>query len=211
MMRSRYGWMALIAALIWASPGVAVVSACKARADKKTGVIKVKAKNLAGVPQWGDAPGLETNAFANAPSCYDAITGKMKNCLLADEVSTAATMPPPNCRICVGDGVGSCCTWVKGCTPGIRECVTVSESENVPAGGAVTVTALCPAGWKVSGGGGSHADLNLVGLPPVPFWEYLPLSASSATATDDGWTCSAQNDSADPSGLSCTARCCRMP
>jgi hypothetical protein len=99
---------------------------CKAKVDKKTGLISVSAKDVnAGTLLWGHASGAETNLFFD-PGCVSGTTAK--NCVLADPTSLAARTPPDACTIYVTDSNGSCSAWIPGCTPGIR----TSGSSGIP-------------------------------------------------------------------------------
>lgn len=196
---------ALLATLLITTPAIAITK-CKAKIDGKTGLVVVSGSGLAGPPTWGDAIGDEIHGFFNEATCYDIVDGKLKGCYVADPQTAAATIPPPRCTVYVSDGNNTCPARIRGCTVGMRDCTTANASVTVAAGADVSVTATCPVGYKLSGGGGSHFDA-------FGFFELerLPLSTSMSLNTDNAWTCAAANETADDSTLSCQARCCRMP
>jgi hypothetical protein len=99
----------------------AALERCRAKVDKKTGVIRVYASSIdaGGTLLWGPELGLETNAFFNAASCISS--GKARKCELGDPATLDAKTPPSGCTIFLADGVSaSCSAWVAGCTPGAR-------------------------------------------------------------------------------------------
>ncbi|HYB98795.1 MAG TPA: hypothetical protein VEC57_06625 [Candidatus Limnocylindrales bacterium] len=175
---------------------------CKAKIDKKTGVISLAATNVAGLVAWYDggneALGYHAFDYGNCVVKDDDMV-----CPLGAADSPLATIPPPSCVVCIEDGTGNdCCARIKGCTPGVRDCVQVNESIVLGASSAGSVTAQCPIGYAVMGGGGSSTD---------PF-DMQQLSVSRPSASEDGFLCKGFNHNGVFSGnLSCAAICCRRP
>lgn len=122
-MRNRPFLYLSILALILVSSGTAnAAGKCKVKIDKD-GTLVVSAKDIVGTPQWGTTEGEETSDFVDPGGC---LTGdKVKKCLIAAPGSLAAKTPPEECTIYVADdGLDSCSTWIKGCTPGVRAVVS---------------------------------------------------------------------------------------
>lgn len=94
------------------------IDTCRAKIDKKSGVILVDATNVGGTLQWGSAAGSENRSMFNAATCV--ADGKAKKCELADPVSVDAKTPPAGCTVYLDDGVAACSAWIPGCTPGAR-------------------------------------------------------------------------------------------
>lgn len=95
------------------------IDSCKAKIDKKTGVVLVDATNVGGPLLWGGSAGNETTAMFNAGTCV--ASGKAKKCQLADPATLAAKTPPAGCTVYLDDGAADCSAWVSGCTPGPRQ------------------------------------------------------------------------------------------
>jgi hypothetical protein len=111
----------LVAALIVAIPASSqAVTKCKVKVDRKTGVIKVDARDVVGSMLWGGAAGEEASAFFNESSCV--VGTKARRCTLAAEGTVEAITPPSTCFIHLADdGAESCSAFISGCTPGIRD------------------------------------------------------------------------------------------
>ncbi len=104
--------------LVLAVPAHAI-DKCKVKIDKKTGVLLVNAKEVAGTLLWGDAEGAETEPFFNAGTCVS--DAKAKKCEIADPTTLAAKTPPAACTLYLDDdGTAPCSAWIAGCTPGGR-------------------------------------------------------------------------------------------
>lgn len=101
-----------------ASPASAI-DTCKAKVDKKNGVITVDVAGAGGPVLWGATQGNEANAFFNDATCVAGATGK--KCQLADPSTLASKTPPPACTLYLDDGVQACEVWIRGCIPGPRE------------------------------------------------------------------------------------------
>ena len=117
----------LIVALIIAIPASSqAVTKCKVKVDRKTGVIKVDARDVVGSMLWGGAAGEETSAFFNESSCV--VGTKARRCTLAAEGTVEAITPPSTCFIHLADdGADSCAAFISGCTPGVRDAADVSD------------------------------------------------------------------------------------
>lgn len=107
-----------IAALALAPLPARAIDSCRARIDKKTGVIQVDASGVGGPLLWGSSSGAETNAFFNAGSCVAA--DKAKRCQLANPASLDSKTAPAGCTLYLNDGVAACSAWISGCSPGAR-------------------------------------------------------------------------------------------
>ncbi len=94
------------------------IDSCRAKVDKKTGVIRVDATNVGGPLLWGTSAGNENTGMFNSGTCI--ASGKAKKCELADPTSLASKSPPAGCTLYLDDGVAACSTWIPGCTPGPR-------------------------------------------------------------------------------------------
>jgi hypothetical protein len=190
---------AVLAACLLPGPAAAVDS-CKARVDKKTGLVTVSATGLSGLIAWRDSASEDLqNFFINGCTIDgDSVSG----CPLYDPATPEAKVPPPSCEVCVADSGGTeCCTRLKGCTPGMRDCQVVTAQAPVAASSAASLTASCPAGYKATGGGG---DLGV-------FLGFYPLDRNLSASDASGWTCRAHNDEAIAGTITCRASCCRMP
>ena len=117
----------LVAALIVAIPASSqAVTKCKVKVDRKTGVIKVDAREVVGSMLWGGAAGEETSAFFNESSCV--VGTKARRCTLAAAGTVEAITPPSTCFIhLTDDGAESCSAFISGCTPGLRDGADVSD------------------------------------------------------------------------------------
>ncbi len=108
-----------VAVLLWASPAVAADN-CKAKVDKKSGLIEISASNVDANPVWGAVATAIETPFHDAVSC--ATGGKLKKCHLADPDTQAAKTPPAGCTVFVSDdSVQTCAVFIRGCTPQPRE------------------------------------------------------------------------------------------
>jgi len=174
---------------------------CGVKVNKKTGVISMSATNLAGIPGWRDANHPLAVQVFHLPSCV--ISGNdIVSCPIADPETPESKVPPASCEICVEDATGNdCCVRIKGCTPGARSCTTVSETVNVSPGTDKLVTAHCPEGSKVTGGGAENA---------TPGGD-SPLTFSIPTPDGTGWTAVGFNSTGVTAVLSASAICCRLP
>lgn len=94
------------------------IDSCRAKIDKRSGVILVDATNVQGPLLWGGQAGQETSAMFNAGTCVAA--GKAKKCQLADPLTVASKTPPSGCSLYLDDGTAACSAWIPGCTPGSR-------------------------------------------------------------------------------------------
>lgn len=192
---------ALALAFLAASPLPArAVDSCKVRVDKKTGLITVAATNLSGIPAWRDGNSSELVTFFVAGCVIDG--NDIVSCPLFDPEGSLASIPPPSCTICVEDATGNdCCTRIRGCTPGIRDCTTVTKTEFLNPATQNNFVAECPAGYRVTGGGATHiasfANPKIIMTRPSP--------------AGDGWVAGGYNDTAVVSTLTAFANCCRMP
>jgi len=111
---------AILILVIAFSPAAShAVTGCKAKVNKRDGVINVSGVGVTGTLLWGEAAGQETNAFANAASCVSA--GVAKNCQLGAGGSAAQITPPQLCTVYLADDTTSCSAFIKGCTPGLRD------------------------------------------------------------------------------------------
>lgn len=191
--------LSALLALLVAGPADAADS-CKAKVDKKTGVITFAATNLSGLAGWRDSASEDVSAFY-FPGCV--ISGDdMVGCPLADPATKQATVPPPSCSVCIEDGTGKdCCARIKGCTPGARDCTIVVDSVLVSPNSYGEADVSCPVGYRATGGGASHADL----------FDLKEVSVSVPALAGDGWSCEGYNSGPINSSLSCHAVCCRLP
>ncbi|HEY2775898.1 MAG TPA: hypothetical protein VGK20_17785 [Candidatus Binatia bacterium] len=107
------------AVVIAASPSAHALEKCKAKIDKKTGIIYVDAGGIAGPLLWGAYSGAEENPFFNDATC---IAGDIaKACQIQDPSSLGSKTPPAGCSIYLDDGVSTpCSVWLPSCTPGVR-------------------------------------------------------------------------------------------
>lgn len=103
---------------IFAAENAFAIGTCRAKVDKKTGVIRVDATNVGGPLLWGTSAGNENSAMFNSGTCVAA--GKAKKCELADPTSLASKSPPAGCTLYLDDGTAACSTWIPGCTPAPR-------------------------------------------------------------------------------------------
>jgi len=94
------------------------IDSCKAKIDKRTGVILVDATNVQGTLLWGDQAGQENSAIFNVGTCVAA--AKAKKCQLADPLTVASKTPPSGCTLYLDDGTAACSAWIPGCTPSPR-------------------------------------------------------------------------------------------
>jgi hypothetical protein len=108
-----------LVALVIAAPPANAIDKCKAKVDKRTGVISVDALGVGGPLLWGATQGNETNPFFNEGTCNGGAS--WKRCQLGDPNTLAAKTPPPACTLYLDDGVAPCSVWIGGCTPGPRE------------------------------------------------------------------------------------------
>lgn len=117
----RAGGAATIAgAILFAGSPAGAITNCKAKVDKRTGLIKVSGTGAdASTLKWGNAPGTEINPFFD-PVCVNATTLKATNCTLADPLLLASKSPPPECTLYLNDVNGPCSVWIPGCVPGVR-------------------------------------------------------------------------------------------
>jgi hypothetical protein len=143
-----------------AVPSLAL-TACKATVHKPTGVIRVNASDVSGVLMWGEAAGMETNAFTNAGTCLDGT--KARKCEIGAPGTPEQVTPPQLCRIYLADGLETCSALVLGCTPGVREAVPGPdgpegpEGPEGPAGPPFAVSYETCTGTSASGMGASSA------------------------------------------------------
>ena len=92
---------------------------CRAKVDKKTGVIELSASKVDGASlRWGDTTTNQPYAFFD-PACLKG--DKAVKCTLGDPGSREAKTPPRDCTLYVIDSRAGCIAWIPGCTPGIRE------------------------------------------------------------------------------------------
>ncbi len=101
------------------APSAHAIDKCRAKVDKKTGVIRVDAFGVDGALTWGAEAGSESQTFANAGTCVAGT--KAKKCELADPETLDAKTPPAGCTIYLADASTPCSAWVPGCSPAVRE------------------------------------------------------------------------------------------
>jgi hypothetical protein len=187
-------------ALLGAAGDSFAVGSCKAKVDKKTGVVRMSATNVVGAYAWRDSASEDLLSFYG-PGCTvagDSIVG----CPLADPATTLGKVPPPSCEVCIeDDSANGCCARLKNCTPGTRDCQVVSAQIPVAASSAQSLTVDCPDGYKATGGGGQFGV----------FFGFYPLQRSLSSTNGKSWTCQAHNAEPLEGTLTCRATCCRMP
>ncbi len=117
----RYVWTALSVSgfLLAATVPAGAIDKCKAKVDKKTGVISVDIAGAAGQVLWGATQGNEANAFFNEVGCN--LGASWKRCQIGDPATLASKTPPPACTLYLDDGATPCEVWISGCTPGPRD------------------------------------------------------------------------------------------
>jgi len=110
---------AAVVVLLTADSSAHAIDTCKVKVDKKTGVLNVDAKGVAGPLLWGTKPGSETSSFFNAGTCVSGANAK--KCQLANPATLAAKTPPRGCTLYLADGVQACSAWISGCSPAPRD------------------------------------------------------------------------------------------
>jgi hypothetical protein len=192
---------------------------CKAKVDKKTGAIVISARNVGANPRWDVSPGIPGGIpFSNSDSCVAGTT--VSDCALGAEGTLSSITPPAGCRIYISDDGGTeCSVMPKGCVPGVRptddsfpendprrgapaptlECTTAHADELMTPSTPTYVTATCPDGYRVTGGGSA------VGYPGF-------MAISVPLNDETGWLCGFFQDRFGINyGVECYARCCRVP
>lgn len=107
------------AAWLLAGSPAAAVAKCKAKVDKKTGVIEVSASNVdAASFRWGPSSTQAVYAFHDA-ACVKG--SKASKCTLGDPEAPESKVPPPACVLYLIDSIAGCTAWIPGCVPGVRE------------------------------------------------------------------------------------------
>jgi hypothetical protein len=202
-------WMACALGLLAGVPSTAnAIKACKAKADKRTGIIQVFARDVdQATLRWGVAQGSENLQFFD-DGC---IRGrKAKKCLLADPDTLAARTPPDACTLFLADADGGCSAWVQGCTParrapfaGCRAVVTpYARMDSDGIANTLSLTAQCDAD-EVAVAGGFDIGTFTFGASCVPY-------ASRPTPDGRGWTVSWYSPPNNCQGntFAAIARCC---
>jgi hypothetical protein len=202
--------MACALVLLAGFPSAAnALKACKAKMDKRTGVIQVFARDADQTTlRWGAEAGSENLEFFD-DACIR--NGKAKKCLLADPETLSARTPPDACTLYLADADGSCSAWVQGCTPARRAPFSGCRTVETPAArmdsdgisNTLTLTAQCAADEVAVSGG---FDIGSFFFPStcVPF-------ASKPTPDGRGWTVSwySPPNNCQGNSFSAIARCCR--
>jgi hypothetical protein len=112
-----------------ASPAVAA-SNCKAKLDKRSGLVLVSA-TVGNDPLWGQIEGAETRQFPTLNDCLSG--GKLKRCPIQQSESVFEVAPPATCRVYVSDDTGEGCgAIIPGCTMGIRPFDNVFDAPLAP-------------------------------------------------------------------------------
>jgi hypothetical protein len=177
----------LLLAVFTAGP-VRAVKNCRAKAEKKDGVILVKADAITGNVRWGEAEGQEANPFDNEENCV--ASGHASNCQLGAPGSAEQITPPKLCRIYLADdGPDACSAYIKGCTPGEREPMPGPQGPPGPEG---------PAGPE-----GPQGTAGQDG-PPGPEG---PPGPPGPAASIQYVTCTGPSNSGGGASSSCTATC----
>lgn len=119
--------VALLTLALFALPAPAsAIEKCKVRIDKKTGEILVSAANVTGVPLWGgESPDDPANPFPELASCQKGTA--LKSCRIGAAGTPAARRAPSSCNLSVRDDVGSCDSYIQGCSASSMLGVFVSE------------------------------------------------------------------------------------
>lgn len=106
-----------IAGVLFLPSAANALSGCKAKADKRTGDIEIKASNVVGTLRWGIDPNQVDRPLI---ACQGSPT-KPKNCLLGPAGTLAGRTAPPGCLVELADDAPSSCSpFIKGCTVGTR-------------------------------------------------------------------------------------------
>lgn len=120
------------ACLLAAAPSGAVDS-CKVKVGRHDGIVRVYARGIVGTPRWGADAGTATNAFTDAAACVSG--GVAAGCHIGAPGTPGEITPPDLCQLHVtDDGSGDCTTYIKGCTPGVRDPVPGPPGPKGPPG-----------------------------------------------------------------------------
>ena len=197
--------LGVVAALTIVSLALAVapahaVDSCRVKVDKRSGLITVAATNLSGFPAWRDGNSTDLLTFFLAGCVIEG--NDIVSCPLFDPAGNLASVPPPSCTLCVVDATGNdCCTRIRGCTPGVRDCTTVTETMFLNPSAQNSLSAQCPYGYRATGGGATH----------IASFANPKIIMTRPTATGDGWIAGGYNDTGGISTLTAYANCCRVP
>lgn len=142
------------AGTLWPSTGLAV-DKCKVKVKAADGTILVNAKDVSGTLLWGYASGAETNAFSNAGTCVTG--GVAKRCELAASPDPARITPPELCTLYLKDGAGTCSTFIKPCTPGVRNAQGFVGDGFVKAWARINSDGTVASCYKCNPAGTTHA------------------------------------------------------
>lgn len=99
-------------------PGAWALGKCKAKMNKKTGAITVKASDVSGTLLWGWTAGMEVMEFHDEGGCISGSTAK--KCATGAPGTPDSITAPPLCTLYMKDDAGSCEAFVRGCVPGSR-------------------------------------------------------------------------------------------
>lgn len=108
----------LCAATLCLAAEAGALDRCKLTQDRQTGVLEVKAKEVAGALRFGFTPENSFSSFFNASECV--ADGAARGCQLADPATAEARVPPPMCEVYLRDDDSECVATLKRCTPGAR-------------------------------------------------------------------------------------------
>jgi hypothetical protein len=188
-------WLAkavmLLLMLTMTVPGAWALGSCKAKVNKKTGAITVKASGVSGTLLWGWTAGMEVMEFHDEAGCISGSTAN--NCATGAPGTPDSITPPPLCTLHMKDDAGSCDAFVRGCVPGSRPlcppdtaqvgswCIDRVATENVEFDDAVAICqakgrSLCPLEALI------ECDTNTAGS------SFPALSCQSVTDSRSTWT-----------------------
>jgi len=108
-----------VTSLLLSASSALAIDKCKAKVNKKTGVITVDVSGVGGQVLWGATAGAAINAFFNEAGCDQG--SNWKRCEIGDPATLAGKTPPAACTLHLDDGIAPCSVWIGGCTPGPRE------------------------------------------------------------------------------------------
>ncbi len=168
-----------------ATPAEAIQS-CKAKVNRKTGVITASASQVGATPHWGAEPNTIDAEFFNESTCF--AKGKLSGCTLADPATPAARLTPSLCVIFIEDASGQlpCAAIVEGCraSPEDRggDFVIQIDMDRALAGGVTRqdtpgfpVTLSDPGTYRLSG------NLDVTAFPSPEHISVIEVAASDVT------------------------------